>query len=224
MKAMLLAAGLGQRMVGLTSNRPKPLIEVGGRSLIERHLSALASAGFSDLVINLWYLADQIKDRLGDGERYGLRIQYSEEQERLETGGGIKHALPLLGDEPFLVISSDVLTNIDYSCLKRDPLGPFDAHLILIDNPPHHPDGDFSLHQGQLGRNAPKLTYSGIGILRPHLFQAAHREIFPLRDVLFPLVDSGKASGERWSGYWSDVGTPERLHQAEEDIRAGRCP
>jgi len=130
----------------------------------------------------------------------------------------------LLGDEPFLVISSDVLTNIDYSRLKRKPLGPFDAHLILIDNPPHHPGGDFSLLEGQLGRNAPRMTYSGIGILRPQLFHVAPSEIFPLRDVLFPLVDSGKASGERWSGYWSDVGTPERLHQAEEDIRAGRCP
>lgn len=224
MKAMLLAAGLGQRMGERSLDCPKPLLTIGDSTLIERHLKALQLAGFEDVVINVWYLADQIKNKLGDGSAYGLNIRYSEESERLETGGGIKFALPLLGEHPFLLISSDVLTNMNYGAFRDGLAGDADGHLMLVDNPNHHPQGDFSLIDSRLGLSEQRLTYSGIGVFRAEPFHASKKTVFPLRDVLFPLLQQNRLTGQRWDGYWSDVGTPARLSQAETDIRAGRCP
>ena len=224
MKAMLLAAGLGQRMGERSLDCPKPLLPIGDSTLIERHLKALQLAGFEDVVINVWYLADQIKNKLGDGSAYGLNIRYSEESERLETGGGIKFALPLLGEQPFLLISSDVLTNMNYGAFRDGLAGDADGHLMLVDNPDHHPQGDFSLIDSRLGLSEQRLTYSGIGVFRAEPFHASKKTVFPLRDVLFPLLPQNRLTGQRWDGYWSDVGTPARLSQAETDIRVGRCP
>ena len=224
MKAMLLAAGLGQRMGERSLDCPKPLLPIGDTTLIERHLKALQVAGFEDVVINVWYLADQIKNKLGDGSAYGLNIRYSEEDERLETGGGIKFALPLLGEDPFLLISSDVLTNMDYGAFRDGLANDADGHLVLVDNPDHHPQGDFSLVGNRLALSEQRLTYSGIGVFRAEPFHESRETVFPLRDVLFPLLHQNRLTGQRWDGFWSDVGTPARLSQAEADIRAGRCP
>ena len=224
MKAMLLAAGLGQRMGERSVACPKPLLPIGDSTLIERHLKALQVAGFEDVVINVWYLADQIKNKLSDGSAYGLNIRYSEEDERLETGGGIKFALPLLGEDPFLLISSDVLTNINYGAFRDGLADDEDGHLMLVDNPGHHPQGDFSLIDNRLALRERRLTYSGIGVFRVEPFHTFKERVFPLRDVLFPLLQQNRLTGQRWDGYWSDVGTPARLSQAETDIRAGRCP
>ena len=224
MKAMLLAAGLGQRMGERSVDCPKPLLPIGDSTLIERHLKALQVAGFEDVVINVWYLADQIKNKLSDGSAYGLNIRYSEEDERLETGGGIKFALPLLGEDPFLLISSDVLTNMNYGVFRAGLADDADGHLMLVDNPGHHPQGDFSLIDDRLALRERQLTYSGIGVFRVEPFHAFKERVFPLRDVLFPLLQQNRLTGQRWDGYWSDVGTPARLSQAETDIHAGRCP
>ena len=175
-------------------------------------------------MINVWYLADQIKNKLGDGSAYALNIRYSEENERLETGGGIKFALPLLGEDPFLLISSDVLTNMDYGAFSDGLADDADGHLMLVDNPSHHPQGDFSLVDNRLTLSEQRLTYSGIGVFRAEPFYALKDKVFPLRDVLFPLLHQNRLTGQRWGGYWSDVGTPARLSQAEADIRSGRCP
>ena len=224
MKAMLLAAGLGQRMGERSIDCPKPLLPIGDSTLIERHLKALQVAGFEDVVINVWYLADQIKNKLGNGSAYELNIRYSEENERLETGGGIKFALPLLGEDPFLLISSDVLTNMNYGAFREGLADDTDGHLMLVDNPDYHPQGDFSLIYNRLALSGQRLTYSGIGIFRAEPFYASKETVFPLRDVLFPLLYQNRLTGQRWDGYWSDVGTPARLSQAETDIRVGRCP
>ena len=224
MKAMLLAAGLGQRMGERSLDCPKPLLPIGDTTLIERHLKALQVAGFEDVVINVWYLADQIKNKLGDGSAYELNIRYSEENERLETGGGIKFALPLLGEDPFLLISSDVLTNMDYGAFAAGLADDADGHLMLVDNPDHHPQGDFSLVGNRLALSEQRLTYSGIGVFRAEPFHESKDTVFPLRDVLFPLLHHNRLTGQKWDGYWSDVGTPARLSQAEADIRVGRCP
>ena len=224
MKAMLLAAGLGQRMGERSVACPKPLLPIGDSTLIERHLKALQVAGFEDVVINVWYLADQIKNKLSDGSAYGLNIRYSEEDERFETGGGIKFALPLLGEDPFLLISSDVLTNMDYGALRVGLADDADGHLMLVDNPDHHPQGDFSLVDNRLTLSEQRLTYSGIGVFRAKPFHASKETVFPLRDVLSQLLHQNRLTGQRWNGYWSDVGTPARLSQAEADIRVGRCP
>lgn len=216
MKAMILAAGKGERMRPLTLHTPKPLVRVAGTPLIEFHLNALAAAGFRELVINHAWLGAQIEAHLGDGARFGLSIRYSAEGEPLETGGGIFRALPLLGDEPFLVVNGDVWTDFDFNRLRR-PLEGL-AHLVLVDNPTHHPRGDFRLADGRVSdavEGEPSLTYSGIAVLHPRLFGDCQPGAFKLAPLLRQAMAAGKVSGERFGGRWVDVGTHERLAEVE---------
>ena len=207
---MILAAGRGERMRPLTDRTPKPLLPVGGRPLIEHHLRRLAAAGYRDVVINLAWLAAQIREALGDGQRFGLRIHYSEEtQGALETAGGIRHALPLLGDAPFLVVNGDIWC--DHPLTPRDP-GDALAHLVLVDNPAQHPQGDFALHDGRVEDiGARRLTFSGIGYYRPELFAGLSDGPQPLAPLLRRTMAQGLVSGEHHRGTWIDVGTPQRL-------------
>ncbi|QGA52426.1 MULTISPECIES: N-acetylmuramate alpha-1-phosphate uridylyltransferase MurU [Pseudomonas] len=221
MKAMILAAGKGERMRPLTLTTPKPLIRVGGVPLIEYHLRALARAGFTEIVINHAWLGQQIEDHLGDGSRFGVSIRFSPEGEPLETGGGIFRALPLLGDEAFVVVNGDVWTDYDFSALRRPIEGL--AHLVLVDNPEHHPDGDFVLADGKVhDRRAPadNLTYSGIAVLHPRLFDGCSAGAFKLAPLLRAAMAEGRVSGEHLKGHWVDVGTHERLAQVETLIEA----
>ncbi|MBK5353829.1 nucleotidyltransferase family protein [Pseudomonas sp. TH41] len=223
MKAMILAAGKGERMRPLTLTTPKPLVRAGGVPLIEYHLRALAACGFTEIVINHAWLGQQIEDYLGDGSRYGVSIQYSPEGEPLETGGGIFRALPLLGDSAFLVVNGDIWTDYDFSVLHQPIAGL--AHLVLADNPAHHPTGDFSLVDGQVhdGQpDTPKLTYSGIAVLHPHLFEGCAAGAFKLAPLLRTAMAQGQVTGEHLSGHWVDVGTHERLAEVETLIEASR--
>lgn len=214
MKAMILAAGRGERLRPLTDRVPKPLIEVGGRSLVEHHLIALAAAGIREIVINLAWLSDQIEQRLGDGRDHGVEIRYSREPHgALETAGGIQHALPLIGQAPFIVVSSDVLTDFPFATLI-DVAPPEFGHLVLVDNPPHHPAGDFGLSEGRIARDAPLKTYSGIGVFRPQPFMAMPSGPRPLRPLFEAAIDAGQLSGQHYRGRWLDVGTPQRLSEA----------
>lgn len=211
---MILAAGKGERMRPLTLTRPKPLIEVNGRPLIEHHIRALAAAGITELVINHAWLGDQLEAAFGDGRRLGVAIRFSAEGEPLETGGGIFRALPLLGSSPFVLVNGDIRTDFDFGSLAL----PADclAHLVLVDNPVHHPSGDFALVDERISLDVPeKLTYSGIAVLHPQLFAGCTAGAFKLVDVLRPAIAAGRVSGERWPGRWVDVGTLERLAEAE---------
>lgn len=222
MKAMILAAGRGERMRPLTDTVPKPLLEAGGRRLIEYHIGALAQAGYTELVINHAYLGARIETVLGDGSHYGVRIAYSPEGEALETGGGIFRALPLLGRGPFVVVNGDVWTDYAYSRLPREPSGM--AHLVLVDNPTHHPGGDFALEQGRVRADgAQRLTFSGIGVYRPELFAACRAGRFPLAPLLRSAMATGQVSGEHYSGAWTDVGTPQRLAELDRALRQAGC-
>ncbi|MGQ7815991.1 N-acetylmuramate alpha-1-phosphate uridylyltransferase MurU [Metapseudomonas furukawaii] len=221
MKAMILAAGKGERMRPLTLHTPKPLVRAAGTPLIEFHLRALARAGFQDLVINHAWLGQQIEDHLGSGERFGLSIRYSAEGEPLETGGGIFRALPLLGDEPFLLVNGDVWTDYDFGHLCR-PLDGL-AHLVLVDNPEHHPRGDFQLVDGRVSEareGEPSLTYSGIAVLHPRLFEGCQPGAFKLAPLLRQAMAAGQVSGEHFRGRWVDVGTHERLADVERLLQA----
>jgi len=211
MKAMILAAGRGERMRPLTDTIPKPLLKIYGKALIEYHIEALLRAGVEDLVINTGWLGEQIPAALGDGSRYGARIRYSSEPaEAYETGGGIFHALPLLGDGPFIVVNGDIWTDFDFSRLPGEPRGL--AHLVLVDNPAHHPRGDFML-EGELARPDGEdcLTFSGIGVYRKELFAQCSPGSFPLAPVLRTAMNSDLVTAEYYSGIWNDVGTEERL-------------
>jgi len=223
MKAMILAAGKGERMRPLTLHTPKPLVQAAGKPLIEYHLEALARAGFTEVVINHAWLGEQIEAHLGDGQRFGLSIRYSPEGEPLETGGGIFKALPLLGNEPFLLVNGDIWTDYDFAGL-RAPLDGL-AHLVLVDNPGHHGRGDFRLLDGRVvdGDDAPgTLTFSGISVLHPALFDGCQPGAFKLAPLLRQAMAEGRVSGERHSGLWVDVGTLERL-AAVERLIAGRA-
>jgi len=208
---MLLAAGRGERMRPLTDTTPKPLLRIGGQMLIERHVHALAQAGIRQLVINHAHLGGQIERALGDGSAYGVQIAYSPEPEgALETGGGIFNALPLLGAAPFLVVNADIWTDYPFTGLPQSIDGL--AHLVMVSNPPHHPDGDFSLSGGRLAQRGPAmLTFSGIGVYRPELFDGCTPGAFPLAPLLRMAMDAGRVSGEHYTGAWFDIGTPERL-------------
>ncbi len=231
MKALIFAAGLGERMRPLTDHTPKPLLQVGGKPLIAWHLEKLAGMGVREVVINTSWLAEQFPQTLGDDERWGLRLSYSYEGPTpLETGGGMHHALPLLGDAPFLAINGDIWTDYDFSRLPREPKG--EAHLVMIDNPAHNPNGDFALDSD--GILHPKgdacLTFSGIGVYRSSLLadwrtivgKSAGVEELPPRFKLAPLLRAamsmGKISGERHHGRWTDVGTPQRLAQLDREL------
>lgn len=214
---MLLAAGRGQRLRPLTDQTPKPLIEINGVTLIERHLVALARAGVSDVVINISWLGEQIREYLGDGARWGVSIGYSPEKpEALETAGGIRRALPLLDSECFLVVSADVLTDFDFhELIDQRPDGL--AHLVMVDNPAHHPGGDFSLTDDGLLRagSRNRLTYAGIGVFRSRMFTDLDPDAAqPLRPLLETAISAGQLSGEHYRGRWVDIGTPQRLEAA----------
>jgi MurNAc alpha-1-phosphate uridylyltransferase len=211
MKAMILAAGRGERMRPLTDDTPKPLLRIGGQTLIEHHIHALVQAGFTELVINHAHLGEQIVAALGDGNAYGVEIRYSPETPpALETGGGIFNALPLLGDGPFLVLNADIWTDFPLGELPEQIEGL--AHLVLVDNPEHHAQGDFSLSAGQVSQTGPAmLTFSGIGVYSPELFNGCAAGAFPLAPMLRQAMDDGRVSGEHYQGSWFDIGTPERL-------------
>ena len=228
MKVMILAAGRGARMRPLTDTLPKPLQTVDGRPLIGWVLQKLARSGFTDVVINHAHLGHMIEATLGDGSRYGVSIQYSPEAEALETAGGIRNALPLLGEAPFLVVNGDVFCDYDFalaskiaaSLLQQNLL----AHLVLINNPPHHLQGDFTLSKGKVANQGdPKLTFSGIGIYQPALFSSVQPgSKAQLAPLLIAAMGESKVSGEHFLGYWEDVGTPERLealrHRVENRV------
>ncbi|MNE49257.1 D-glycero-alpha-D-manno-heptose 1-phosphate guanylyltransferase [compost metagenome] len=219
MKAMILAAGKGERMRPLTLHTPKPLVAVAGQPLIEYHLHALKAAGITEVVINHAWLGQQIEDHLGDGSRFGLSIRYSPEGEPLETGGGIFKALALLGDAPFLLINGDVWTDYDLARLRAPLVGL--AHLVLVDNPGHHGRGDFRLRGGQVvdGDEAPgTLTFSGLSVIDPALFAGCQPGAFKLAPLLRQAMADGKVSGEHFGGHWVDVGTLERLAEVERLI------
>lgn len=216
MRAMILAAGKGERMRPLTLTTPKPLIPVAGVPLIEYHLGALARAGFTEVVINHAWLGEKIEAHVGNGERFGLQVTYSRETQPLETGGGIFQALKYLGDEPFVVVNGDIWTDYDFAALRR-PLAGL-AHLVLVPNPEHHPEGDFLLQDGQVqvpSTSVDTLTYSGIAVLHPQLFADSAAGAFKLAPLLRFAMRDGDVSGEQFDGHWIDVGTPERLAATE---------
>lgn len=222
MKAMILAAGLGTRMRPLTNNTPKPLLRCADKPLIVYHLEALAAAGVTDVVINHAYLGEQIVAALGDGARFGVSIKYSPEGEPMNTGAGIANALPLLGDEPFILTNADIWTDFDFSQLVDKPIDW--AHLVMVDNPEHNLKGDFVLTPRQRllsngsGNEGVGLTYSGISVLAPELFADSPKGPFGLKEPLVAAMAQGKVSGQHFSGRWVDVGTPQRLQQLEQDI------
>ncbi|WP_290885967.1 N-acetylmuramate alpha-1-phosphate uridylyltransferase MurU [Arenimonas sp.] len=224
MKALVFAAGKGERMRPLTDHTPKPLLPVRGKPLIAWHLERLAGAGVTDVVVNIAWLAECFEPALGDGSRWGLRLHYSREgAEPLETGGGMLHALPLLGDAPFLAVNGDIWCDVDFAALPREPRGL--AHLVMVDNPDHNPRGDFALDPAGVlhADGTPRLTFAGIGVYRPSLL-SSWREVIgpapgagesPPRFKLAPLLRAAMARGEvdgrHHRGEWTDVGTPARL-------------
>ena len=222
MKAMILAAGRGERMRPLTDHRPKPLLAVGGKPLIGWHLERLAHAGFRDIVINHAHLGEQIESELGNGERWGLSINYSAEGKALETAGGIAYALPLLGNAPFLVVNGDVYIEYEFSRLKSVLSDSMLAHLVMVDNPLQHPNGDFALDDGKLTLEGErKLTFSGVGIYRPELFMEIVRGVSAkLAPLLRQAIMDGKVSAEHFRGQWQDVGTPQRLQELDVNLKA----
>lgn len=210
MKAMILAAGRGERMRPLTDRQPKPLLEVRGKPLIVHHVEALARAGFDRIVVNLSWLGDQIRARLGDGGEFGVNIAYSEEPEALETAGGIVQALPLLG-ERFVVVNADVFTDYDFARLRG---GDAVAHLVLVENPVHNHGGDFALADGIVDNDGDALyTFSGIACYRSRFFEGLEPGKRALAPLLRAAAARGEISGELFSGEWSDIGTPERLDE-----------
>ena len=218
MKAMILAAGRGERMRPLTDHTPKPLLKVGGKALIVWHIERLAAAGFNHIVINHAHLGSQIETALGDGSQWGMRIQYSPEKVALETAGGIANALPLLGNAPFLVVNGDVFTDIDFSALSLD--APKLAQLVMVDNPPQHLAGDFALSDDLLNSDGDnKLTFSGVGIYHPQLFAGVLRgDAAKLAPLLKTAMMQGLVSGVHHHGQWHDIGTPERLHELDSQL------
>ena len=226
MKAMILAAGRGERMRPLTDFTPKPLLPVAGKPLIVWHLERLARAGYREIVINHAHLGDQIEALLGDGEAWGLHLRYSAEPAgALETAGGIANALPLLGEAPFLVVNGDIYCDWDFARAHAFRAPEQLAHLVLVDNPSHHPVGDFTLANGKVGggdtaTGAEKLTFGGIGIYRPELFAAIERgQSAKLAPLLRAAITADRISGEWHGGCWVDVGTPERLAALDDALR-----
>lgn len=221
MKAMILAAGRGERMRPLTDHTPKPLLKVGGKSLIVWHLERLAKAGFKEVVINHAHLGEQIEQALGDGSQWSLHIQYSPEKTALETAGGIANALPPLGSEPFLVVNGDTFTEVDFSVLKHALRPNIHAHLVLVNNPPQHPNGDFAIEDGRLKNTGTQmLTFSGVGVYHPDLFANITRgEPAKLAPLLRQAIADNKATAEYYQGVWHDIGTPERLNILDSELK-----
>lgn len=215
MRAMILAAGRGERMRPLTDHTPKPLLMAGGKPLIVWHIERLAAAGITELVINHAHLGQQIEAALGDGRQWQVAIRYSAEGTALETAGGIAYALPLLGDAPFLVVNGDVFTDIDYASLEL-PTGKL-AHLVMVDNPPQHATGDFALENGLvLESDVDRLTFSGVGVYHPSLFESVqHGQAAKLAPLLKAAMQQQRVTGQHHHGLWHDIGTPERLEQLD---------
>jgi len=212
--AMILAAGRGERLRPLTDATPKPLLRAGGKMLIEHHLEKLAAAGVREIAINTSHLAEQFEPALGDGARWGLRIHYSYEgPQPLETGGGIRHALPLLGDAPFIVVSADIVSDYDYASLPDDPDGL--AHLVMVPNPDFHARGDFCLDGARLNEDGvgERLTFANIGVYRPEIVANEPAQAFKLLPIYQRAMREHKLGGERYDGYWRNIGTAEQLRE-----------
>lgn len=218
--ALIFAAGRGERMRPLSDATPKPLLRVGGKRLIEWHLEKLARRGVRDVTINTSHLAEQFPAALGDGARWNLRIAYSYEgPEPLETGGGMRRALALLGDAPFLAVNGDVWTDFDFAALPDEPDGL--AHLVVVDNPPQHAQGDFVLRNARLhDEAAPRLTFAGIGVYRPELVAALEPGRFSMVPSLRAAMRAGQVGGQHHLGRWTDVGTPQRLAELDRELGA----
>lgn len=225
MKVMLLAAGKGTRMLPLTEHTPKPLLKVGGVSLIEHQIRKLASAGFHEVVINHAWLGAQLEQALGDGSALGVRIQWSRESEPLETAGGIIQALPLLGEQPFALVNADLWTDFPFERLQKALTPGMQAHLVLVANPQHHPSGDFVLGaNGELLQRSPEAktahTYSGIAVFHPKLFAGVTEKKFPLLPLLEQAIKQKTATAEIYGGTWMDIGTPQRLQELDAQLLA----
>ena len=222
MKAMILAAGRGERLRPLTDRVPKPLVEAGGKTLIAWHLERLAAAGCREVVINVSHLGERIVERLGDGGAFGVRIAYSREEQPLETAGGMAQARHLLGAQPFLVVNGDIYCEVDLARLLRFSLGERLAHLVLVPNPPHHPAGDFALDAGRVGNAAsPRYTYAGVAVIAPALFAGvAAGSKAQLAPLLRAAAERLQVGGELFEGTWLDVGTLERLAALEAYLAA----
>ncbi len=219
-RALIFSAGRGERMRPLTDATPKPLLEARGKPLIVWHLEKLARAGVREVVINTSHLAAQFPAALGDGKTWNLRIRYSfEGPEPLDSGGGMLRALPLLGHDPFLAVNGDIFTDFDFSTLPQNPLGV--AHLVMVDNPPHHPNGDFVLRENRLlDESTPRLTFAGIGVYRPSLLDGQSDGKFSVVPILREAMRLNEVTGEHYRGAWNDVGTPERLAELNSVLRA----
>jgi len=219
-RALIFSAGRGERMRPLTETTPKPLLEARGKPLIVWHLEKLARAGVREVVINTSHLAAQFPAALGDGKTWDLRIRYSfESPEPLDSGGGMLRALPFLGHDPFLAVNGDVFTDFDFSTLPQSPLGL--AHLVMVDNPPHHPNGDFVLRENRLfDEPTPRLTFAGIGVYRPSLLDGQSNEKFSIVPILRESMRRNEITGEHYRGAWNDVGTPERLAELNSVLSA----
>ncbi|WP_244072763.1 N-acetylmuramate alpha-1-phosphate uridylyltransferase MurU [Aeromonas caviae] len=220
MKAMILAAGRGERMRPLTDLLPKPLLAAGGKPLIVHHIEKLAAAGVTQLVINHAWLGHKLVAALGDGSALGVSIHWSAEESALETAGGIVQALPLLGSEPFLVINGDTWLDLDYRALVSQPLGEDLAHLWLVPNPPQHPQGDFSLQAGRV-LDTPALTFSGVGLYHPAAFAGLPCGARKLAPLLRYWMAQGRVGGSLLAGEWRDIGTVDRLRELDEKMLAG---
>jgi len=224
MKAMILAAGRGERMRPLTDLVPKPLLVVGGHSLIVWQIERLVEAGFTEIIINISWLGDQIQESLGDGGKWGANLTYSREQQALETAGGIRYALHLLDDGPFLVVNADVYTDYPYINLRqvvqRLVVGSDRAHLVLVENPPHHLEGDFGLENGRITDVSPYFTFSGISVCHPDMFVGLMPGAkMPFAPLIFDAMRQKQVSGEFYSGLWVDVGTMNRLAELDEILK-----
>lgn len=220
MKAFILAAGRGERMRPLTDSTPKPLLAVGGEPIIVHTIRRLAAAGVSELVINISYLAEQVRSVLADGGKWSVNINYSMEEVALETAGGVVQALPLLGEAPFILVNGDIWTDFDFSALADLELGDSLAHLVMVDNPAHNPDGDFFLDTGALSlTEGESLTYSGIGLYSPKLFSGLTPGKRPLAPLLREAISNSQLSAEKFTGSWEDIGTPERLSQLNQELK-----
>lgn len=214
--ALILAAGRGERMRPLTDATPKPLLEVNGTPLIVHHIEKLAAADVRYIVINTSYMADRFPDALGDGSRWGVRLRYSYEgPQPLETGGGMRNALPLLGPEPFIAVSADIVSDIDYNALPREPQGL--AHLVMVPNPAFHPEGDFTLRDGMLFEDGDRLTFGNVGVYRRELVASEPPGAFKLLPSYRRAIAEGRLTGERFDGYWRNVGTPAQLDAVRLD-------
>ncbi len=222
MKAMILAAGRGERMRPLTDRLPKPLLEAGGHRLIDFHLAALARAGIQEIVINLSWLGERIREAIGDSRQHGVAVRYSDEGPvPLGTAGGIVAALPLLGAEPFLLANGDVWIDLPFDALRR-PAGSL-AHLVLVPNPEHHPGGDYGLDAvGQVHALKNRLTYAGVSVLDPRLFDGVAAGVSALKPLFDRAMQAGRLTGQRHDGAWTDVGTPARLAALDAELRIGR--